>query len=287
MWLATTCLVASCASAPDDDRSAAERLTDAVFDVAAAPVAVVVDTVAGPALDEAEDVANRIHEFRQSRRHRRDARALCLAAPKIYAGACATAFPEFHSAAPDAERGEAPPEPRGAPPAGVANGRGSTPPNAPTGATTAPDRRDTDESATDAPVLNWMRLDASLRAYEGLSLDPYKDGGGTWHICVGHALQVDEADCGALLRADMREGARIAAATVGADTWAALDPVRREALAHLGFATSLPTFVDLVAAVRRGDWQAAGDEVLDSEWARTVGATRANDVADQLRTGET
>ncbi len=277
--LLATCLAASCASAPDDDRSAAERLTDAVFDAAAAPVAVVVDTVAGPALDEAEDVANRIHEFRKSRQKRRDARALCLAAPQIYLGACEIAFPEFHEAPPQGRK-PTPPAPRMAPGGEARRDR-------PARGTTAPDGRDTAEGATDGPVLNWMRLDASLRAYEGLSLDPYRDGGGTWHICVGHALRVDEADCGALLRADMREGARIAAATVGADTWAALDPVRREALAHLGFATTLPTFVDLVAAVRRGDWQAAGDEVLDSGWARTVGETRANDVADQLRTGET
>ena len=278
-------LAAGCAAVPGDDRSAAERLTGAVFDVAAKPVAVVVDTVAGPALDEAEDAANRIHEYRQSRKRRRNAEKLCLAAPKLYPGACAEAFPTFrHATAPTTTE---PPRGQQATRSGAAGGPGAVAStrNAPTGRQTAPVRRETDAGATDGDVLNWGRLGRSLRGYEDLRLEPYTDSGGTWHICVGHALQVTEDDCDALLDVDMREGAAIAAEAVGAETWVALDPVRREALAHLGFATTLPTFVDLIAAVRRGDWQAAGDEVLDSEWARTVGETRATDVANQLRTG--
>ena len=292
LLLATTCLVASCATDPGDHRSAAERLTAAVFGAAAAPVSVVVDTVAGPALDEAEDVANRIHAYRASRKERRDARALCLADPERFTVACAIAFPTF-SAAPDADQGEAPSEPRGAvPPNPSPHGRDATPPTpaaAPTGLRwerMAPPRPAEPEPDT--------MLADSVRAHEGLRLEPYQDKGGVWHVCYGRSLPAPPlrprytlAECEALLAQDLARGQRVAERVVGARAWADLDQVRRDVLAELGMATNLPSFVDMLDAVRHGDFAAAAAELVDSHWARWVGGDRPKVLAERLRTGVT
>jgi lysozyme len=41
----------------------------------------------------------------------------------------------------------------------------------------------------------------------------------------------------------------------------------------------------MLAAMERGDWFTAGDQMMDSRWAKQVGM-RAERLADQLRTGE-
>ena len=275
--------MASCATAPGDERSASQRIAAAAADVVAVPLATALETTVGPVLDEIDNrVVQPVHRGLRDRKRNRDARALCLAAPQIYAGACAEAFPAFHTELPRSPaRGS-----QQTPPASTTGAGGAgTAPIAPTGRTTPPVSPAAEEGATD-PVLNWNRLGASLRAHESLKLEPYQDQGGTWHICVGHALQVTEADCEALLAVDMREGARVAERVIGAETWAALTPQRREVLAELAFATNLPMFRKLAAAVQAGDWEAAHDEVLDSEWAREIGiAGRPTTLARRLRSG--
>ena len=274
------CLVflalAGCATAPGDERTAAERLTSGVFEAMAKPVAVVVDTVAGPALDEAEDAANRIHEFRQSRRHRRDARALCLADPSLYAGACAIAFPNF-STNPPVEQSEAPPEPRGAPPAAVSpvtQPRGSTPPAAP------PER----ETAL-AWNQVWNGVADSVREHEGLRLTPYPDRNGVPHIGYGHRITPQEAE--ALLARDLVVATAGARTAVGADVWSRLASSPRGVLVEMAYvmgATGLAGFDRMITALRRGDRHTAADEILDSDFADQVG-DRAEVLALRMRYG--
>jgi lysozyme len=64
-----------------------------------------------------------------------------------------------------------------------------------------------------------------------------------------------------------------------------LDKVRQEVLIELCFAMNakkVSKFVNMLAALQVKDYIEAGKELLDSDWARTVGSNRANDLAHRL-----
>ncbi|UQP02223.1 glycoside hydrolase family protein [Burkholderia multivorans] len=68
--------------------------------------------------------------------------------------------------------------------------------------------------------------------------------------------------------------------------WRSLDPVRQRVLMNMAFNMQgkLLTFVNTLAAIQRGDYAAAADGMLNSLWARQVGA-RAKRLADMMRGG--
>jgi lysozyme len=69
--------------------------------------------------------------------------------------------------------------------------------------------------------------------------------------------------------------------------WPQLDEVRREVLVNLTFNMGMQRLVgfkNMLAAVQRGDYDIAADELLDSAYSKQVGA-RAQRLANQLRTG--
>lgn len=68
--------------------------------------------------------------------------------------------------------------------------------------------------------------------------------------------------------------------------WRSLDPVRQRVLMNMAFNMQgrLLTFVNTLAAMKRGDYAAAAAGMLDSLWARQVGA-RATRLADMMRSG--
>ncbi|KGV85219.1 putative lysozyme [Burkholderia pseudomallei MSHR3951] len=68
--------------------------------------------------------------------------------------------------------------------------------------------------------------------------------------------------------------------------WRQLDPVRQRVIMNMGFNMQgrLLTFVNTRAAMKRGDYGAAADGMLDSLWAKQVGA-RAARLADMMRSG--
>lgn len=69
--------------------------------------------------------------------------------------------------------------------------------------------------------------------------------------------------------------------------WPGLDEVRREVLVNLTFNMGMQRLVgfrNMLAAVKAGDYGIAAEELLDSAYAKQVGA-RAQRLADQLRTG--
>ena len=274
-------LLAGCAAVPGDDRSASERLVDGVFNVVASPVSVVVESTIGPALDEAESAVERAHGYMATRKEREDARALCIASQTLHKGACAIAFPQWYDAPPKRTQPVTRPtaSPQRRPERQVAP--------APPSSSVAPRSKEPSaEGETGEGQLDWMRLESSLRRHEGLRLEPYQDNGGTWHICVGHSFSMSEQQCDALLEADMLDGLEVARGAVGEDVWATLGPTRREVLAHLGFATKLPTFKKMLSAVRRSDYTTAANEILDSLWARSVSAQRSRELANMMRTGD-
>jgi lysozyme len=71
-------------------------------------------------------------------------------------------------------------------------------------------------------------------------------------------------------------------------TWGLAAETRAEVLADMAFnmgVSNLLKFRDTLAAVERGDWNAAASGMLASRWASQVGA-RAVELARQMRTGE-
>jgi len=68
--------------------------------------------------------------------------------------------------------------------------------------------------------------------------------------------------------------------------WRSLDPVRQRVMMNMAFNMQgkLLTFVDTLAAMKRGDYAAAADGMLNSLWARQVGA-RATRLAAVMRSG--
>lgn len=68
--------------------------------------------------------------------------------------------------------------------------------------------------------------------------------------------------------------------------WRQLDPVRQRVIMNTGFNMQgkLLTFVNTLAAMKRGDYGAAADGMLNSLWAKQVGA-RAARLADMMRGG--
>ncbi|MCA8480508.1 glycoside hydrolase family protein [Burkholderia multivorans] len=68
--------------------------------------------------------------------------------------------------------------------------------------------------------------------------------------------------------------------------WRSLDPVRQRVLMNMAFNMQgrLLTFVNTLAAMKRGDYAAAADGMLASKWATQVGA-RATRLANMMRSG--
>jgi len=56
--------------------------------------------------------------------------------------------------------------------------------------------------------------------------------------------------------------------------WRGLDGVRQRVLANMCFNLGYPRlskFVKFIAAMQKGDWKTAGEEMMDSKWATQVG----------------
>ncbi|UQN68262.1 glycoside hydrolase family protein [Burkholderia multivorans] len=68
--------------------------------------------------------------------------------------------------------------------------------------------------------------------------------------------------------------------------WRSLDPVRQRVMMNMAFNMQgkLLTFVNTLAAIKRGDYAAAADGMLASKWASQVG-DRAKRLADMMRSG--
>lgn len=68
--------------------------------------------------------------------------------------------------------------------------------------------------------------------------------------------------------------------------WQSLDPVRQRVMMNMAFNMQgkLLTFVNTLAAMQRGDYGVAADGMLNSLWAKQVGA-RATRLAAMMRSG--
>lgn len=128
-----------------------------------------------------------------------------------------------------------------------------------------------------------------LMRHEGVRLKPYLDTVGKITIGVGRNLSdrgITKAEALAWLDEDIQLA--VTELSRSFPWFAALDPVRQRVLidmhVNMGLGT-LVRFVKMLAAVGRGDYGSAADEMLASKWAAQVGR-RAQRLAAMMRTGQ-
>jgi lysozyme len=125
-------------------------------------------------------------------------------------------------------------------------------------------------------------------------LDAYLDTLGIATIGIGHTgpevhlgLHWPRDRCFAIYYSDYAIAEGHAPLIIGSDCWYRLIEPRRAVIVDLCFnpgPTRLKGFLKMLAAIKRGDWKAAHDELLDSLYAKQV-KTRATMNASVLLTG--
>ena len=137
--------------------------------------------------------------------------------------------------------------------------------------------------------MNKNRFMKQMRFHEGVRSKVYKDHLGIMTIAVGRNLEdrgLSEDEIDYLLANDIQIVEN--ELDNGLSWWRDLDEVRQRALADLAFNMGLPRlhgFVKMLDGLQRRDYHAAADELLDSKYAKQVGA-RSERVANMIRTGE-
>ncbi|KVL84191.1 glycoside hydrolase family protein [Burkholderia stagnalis] len=132
-----------------------------------------------------------------------------------------------------------------------------------------------------------QQLIAELSRDEGRRLKPYVDTVGKTTIGVGRNLSdvgISDAECDGMLSSDIDR--TIAWLDRNLSWWRQLDAVRQRVVINMAFnmGGGLLSFVNTLAAMRRGDYAAAADGMLASKWAGQVGA-RAQRLASMMRAG--
>lgn len=131
-------------------------------------------------------------------------------------------------------------------------------------------------------------LEKQLIDHEGLRLKPYRCPAGKLTIGVGRNLDgggISKEEALMLLRNDIGEA--IAVCSQLFPLFQDLSDRRQRALIDMAFnlgETRFRKFVRLRAAVVRGDFAGAADEMLKSKWAAQVGK-RAQTLAAMMREG--
>ncbi len=137
--------------------------------------------------------------------------------------------------------------------------------------------------------MNRQKLKDQLIIDEALRLKPYRDTVGKLTIGIGRNLDdrgITRDEAMALLETDLN---LVEAELDGAlPWWRQMNEARQNVLANMCFNLGLSKllgFKNTLAAMKRGDYPAAAAGMLDSLWARQVGA-RAQRLATIMRTGE-
>lgn len=137
-------------------------------------------------------------------------------------------------------------------------------------------------------MMDRKTLVAELSRDEGRRLMPYTDTVGKITIGVGRNLTdvgISESECDMLLADDIDR--TITWLDAKLPWWRELDSVRQRVMVNMAFnmGGGLLAFVDTLDAMKRGDYAAASKGMLDSKWARQVGA-RAMRLAEMMTTGK-
>lgn len=147
--------------------------------------------------------------------------------------------------------------------------------------------------------------DAAIRVFEldeGTKERPYKDTNGYWTIGRGHYvgttlehLRLPQSVIEELFREDLAIAIREARLVVGNIFFENLPAARQLALVSMLFTLGRDKFLkfdDTIDAMKRYDWDAVADHILNSKWARDVdpkiriGIGRDDRIAYMFRTGK-
>jgi len=136
--------------------------------------------------------------------------------------------------------------------------------------------------------MNHSRLRRQIRRHEGFRRHPYVDSTGHTSIAYGRNLDsvgISRLEAKVLLDNDII----VAENHCRRFPWFAdLKPIRQEALVNMAFNlgwTKFNSFAKMIAALEVRDYNTAARELLDSLYARQVGA-RARELAEQIRSGQ-
>lgn len=143
------------------------------------------------------------------------------------------------------------------------------------------------------------RLKEDLVRDEGKRLVAYRDSNGFYTIGVGHLLgpearmtTITEAECDALLTADIQNAERAVSVVFGVlstDPWpdarmrALVNMAFNRGEAHMRNSTTITPAIML--AMKDGNWSPVYDAIMASPWAAQIGA-RAARIAYMLRFGK-
>lgn len=120
-----------------------------------------------------------------------------------------------------------------------------------------------------------MALVDDLKRDEGLRLKPYLDTTGHWTVGYGRNLTdvgISEAEAEYLLANDIARAESFLDASL--PWWRTLSPDRQRALANMAFnlGPELLTFKVTLGRLQAGNYVAAAESMLQSLWAKQVGA---------------
>ena len=131
------------------------------------------------------------------------------------------------------------------------------------------------------------KLREELIRDEGLRLMPYTDTVGKLTIGIGRNLTdkgISNEEARMLLDSDIKEHLKLLDDNL--EWWRTMSENRQRVLANLAFnmGSKLLTFTNTLAAMKRGDYEAAADGMAQSKWATQVGP-RATRLVQMMREG--
>lgn len=135
-------------------------------------------------------------------------------------------------------------------------------------------------------TLHMTGLEREVASDEGFMPIPYRCTAGKLSIGYGTNIQDGITKDEALLLMRHRLGKVVAALESRLPFWAKLTDDRRRVLANMGYQLGvggLMGFKRMLAALERGDYEAAAREMLDSKWARQDSPGRARRLAERMR----
>ena len=135
-------------------------------------------------------------------------------------------------------------------------------------------------------MLMKTALEMLVAADEGLRLMPYRCSAGVLTVGYGTAFPLTEYEAHLLLRHRLQ--GVLDQCERRFPWWPKLSPARQQVVASMGYQLGLDgllRFRRMLAALERGDYRAASDEMLDSKWAITDSPARARRLAQMMLRG--
>ena len=137
-------------------------------------------------------------------------------------------------------------------------------------------------------TLHMTDLEREVASDEGFGAIPYRCTSGKLSIGYGTNIQDGITRDEALLLMRHRLGKVVAALESRLPFWFKLTDERRRVMANMGYQLGvggLMGFKRMLAALERGDYEAAAREMLDSKWAKRDTPARAGRMAERMRRG--